>query len=62
MRPPLYFDGEPDTFRQLRQLFAPVSRLRVRYATPDRRRMQLRTPAAGPSRDFSHKPRLTRAA
>ena len=31
MRPPLYFDGEPNTFAQMKKLFPEVSTLKVRY-------------------------------
>lgn len=47
MRPVLHFDGAPDLFSRTKALFSSTSRLRVRYAAPDKGHHALRTDAKG---------------
>lgn len=41
-RPRLHFDGEPNRFTAMQQLFNAQSTLRVKYATHDDRKVRLR--------------------
>lgn len=42
MRPRIHFDGSPDRYQRMQQLFSPVSRLRVRWADANAAKFRLK--------------------